>query len=109
MGVYSLEKKMSGNKIGIAGEKNIISVRVSETYHIITYKYNVNISLYVLNCHKETSFSQRKNCIMRNTKRIFLGKAWKIRHQQFQSRFNVGIQRKKSLILIRGSIFHNLF
>lgn len=27
---------------------------------------------------------------MRNTKRIFLGKAWKIRHQQFQSRFNVG-------------------
>lgn len=107
MGVYSLEKKMSGNKIGIAGEKNIVSVRVSETYHIITYKYNVNIFLYVLNCHKETS--SRKNCIMRNTKRIFLGKAWKIRHQQFQSRFNVGIQRKKSLILIRGSIFHNLF
>lgn len=34
---------------------------------------------------------------MRNTKRIFLGKAWKIRHQQFQSRFNVGIQRKKKL------------
>lgn len=32
---------------------------------------------------------------MRNTKRIFLGKAWKIRHQQFQSRFNVGIQRKQ--------------
>lgn len=47
MGVYSLEKKMSGNKIGIAGEKNIVSVRVSETYHIITYKYNVNIIILI--------------------------------------------------------------
>lgn len=49
MGVYSLEKKMSGNKIGIA-----------YTYHIITYKYNVNIFLYVLNCHKEKSFLTKK-------------------------------------------------
>lgn len=60
MGVYSLEKEMSGNKIGIAGEKNIVSVRGSETYHIITYKYNVNIFLYVLNCHKEKSFLTKK-------------------------------------------------
>lgn len=58
MGVYSLEKEMSGNKIGIAGEKKLFLYVY--TYHIITYKYNVNIFLYVLNCHKEKSFLTKK-------------------------------------------------
>lgn len=35
MGVYSLEKKMSGNEIGIAGEKNIVSVRVYLSHYYI--------------------------------------------------------------------------
>lgn len=60
MGVYSLEKKMSGNKIGIVGEKNIVFVCVFEIYYIIIYKYNVNIFLYVLNFYKEISFFIKK-------------------------------------------------
>lgn len=60
MGVYSLEKEMSGKKIGIVGEKNIVFVFVFEIYYIIIYKYNVNIFLYVLNCYKEKSFFIKK-------------------------------------------------
>lgn len=35
MGVYSLEKEMSGNKIGIVGEKNIVFVCVYLLYYYI--------------------------------------------------------------------------